>query len=59
MPQGEPIGLIPLYVNSLQHFWGSFSRKLNAVRGRSIKDLEREWGARTTGRSSRSIANQC
>jgi len=49
MPQSEPIWLIRLYVNSLQHFWASFSRKMNAVRGRSIKDSEREWGARTTG----------
>ncbi len=48
MAQNKPIVPIRLYVNSLQGFWPSFLPKMNAAPLRSVKDSEREWGARTS-----------
>ena len=57
MAQNKPIELICLYSNKLQRFWASFSQKMNAAQRRSIKDSERERGARATGRFGRALKN--
>ncbi len=42
MGKNKPIEIIPLYINRLDGFLASFSQKMNAQRGRSVKDSEKE-----------------
>ncbi len=49
MGRNKPIELIRLHINSLQGFWGSFSRKMNADKGDLSRIRKGSGEARTTG----------